>query len=273
MDKKAVVCYSGGHSSALVAIEAVRRYGKENVVLLNHNISSQVECADIKRFKDEIAKYIGVEITYANYADFENMTPLAMSRKKSGFSVGNGQCFCTHYLKTLPFNRWLLENYPASHCAPCKEIVILYGFDATELERITRRSQLLGMQGYETEFPLFSWERTIQTTEEIGIARPTTYKIFKHANCIGCLKAGRQHWYCVYCLRPDIWKEAKETEELIGHSIIKGTFLYELEPKFEEMRDYKKICPTDKGNSAAFWARVEKTFPEQLSMFPCDCSF
>lgn len=35
---KAIVCFSGGHSSALVAIEAVRKYGKNNVILLNHNI-------------------------------------------------------------------------------------------------------------------------------------------------------------------------------------------------------------------------------------------
>ena len=32
--EKHIVCYSGGHSSALVAIEVVRRYGKENTVLV-----------------------------------------------------------------------------------------------------------------------------------------------------------------------------------------------------------------------------------------------
>ena len=47
---KYIVCYSGGHSSALVAIEAVRKYGKEDVILLNHNISPEVEHKDIKRF-------------------------------------------------------------------------------------------------------------------------------------------------------------------------------------------------------------------------------
>lgn len=38
-----VVCFSGGHSSALVAIETVRRYGREGVVLLNHDINPRVE--------------------------------------------------------------------------------------------------------------------------------------------------------------------------------------------------------------------------------------
>lgn len=37
--KKYIVCFSGGHSSAVAAIETVRKYGKEQVVLLNHDIS------------------------------------------------------------------------------------------------------------------------------------------------------------------------------------------------------------------------------------------
>lgn len=45
---KHIVCYSGGHSSALVAIEVVRKYGNKNVVLLNHDINSSVENEDQK---------------------------------------------------------------------------------------------------------------------------------------------------------------------------------------------------------------------------------
>ena len=66
-----IVCLSGGESSAIVAIEVVRKFGKENVALLNHDISSKVEDADVKRFKKEISNYLGLPITYANHADFE----------------------------------------------------------------------------------------------------------------------------------------------------------------------------------------------------------
>ena len=55
-----IVCYSGGHSSALVAIETVRRFGKERVVLLNHDIISTSEGQDINRFKSEVADYLGL---------------------------------------------------------------------------------------------------------------------------------------------------------------------------------------------------------------------
>jgi len=264
---KAIVCFSGGHSSALAAIEAVRKYGKENVILLNHNISSHVEHKDIKRFKEDISNYLDIPITPANMPNFENMPPLEVCKAKSAFSVGTGRTFCTYELKTKPFYDYL-EQIPKS-----KHIHILYGFDADEPNRINRRNDIIRAMGYTAEFPLAYGNQTIERIEDVGIKRPATYRIYKHANCIGCLKAGRQHWYCVYCLRPDIFNEAKQAEKEIGFSIIKGIYLEELETKFREMREEKSICPNDRENSASFWARVEQTLPEQCSLMPCDCAF
>lgn len=262
-----IVCYSGGHSSALVAIEAVRKYGKERVVLLNHDISSKVEHEDIKRFKQDVADYLDLPITYANADGFEDLTPLEVSRRRKGFSVGNHQTFCTYYLKTQPFCKFL-EAIPKS-----KSVHIAYGFDAEETNRIYRRESIIRSMGYYPVFPLADWERTIEKTEEVGITRPVTYKIFRHANCIGCLKAGKQHWYCVYCMCPDIWEEAKETEAELGYSIINGTYLDELELQFREMRDDKGICPSEKMNHQAFWAEVDRRMPGEQTLMPCDCSF
>lgn len=70
---KHVVCYSGGHSSALVAVEVVRRFGAEHVTLLNHDINASVEDADIKRFKLEVASHLGVQIQYANHPKWDTM--------------------------------------------------------------------------------------------------------------------------------------------------------------------------------------------------------
>lgn len=72
VNTKHIVCYSGGHSSALVAIEVVRMFGKENVILLNHNINKRYEDLDIKRFKIEVANYLDLPITFANIKGIEN---------------------------------------------------------------------------------------------------------------------------------------------------------------------------------------------------------
>ncbi len=269
---KYIVCYSGGISSALVAIEAVRRHGKKNVVLLNHDISADVEHHDIKRFKTQTAEYLDIPITYANMENYQDNTPLKISVMERAFTnPTTQQALCTYNLKTKPFTDWLKNNFPASVDNICKDITILYGFDTNEKARIQRRSSYLGTMGYFSNYPLAFWDRTIQSTKEIGIEPPTTYKIFKHANCIGCLKAGMQHWYVVYCLRQDIFQEAIQVENKLGYSIIKGHFMKDLIQRFEETRD-KGICPNDKGNGKSFWDKVNRTIPEQLSMFPCDCA-
>ncbi|WP_113676106.1 hypothetical protein [Vallitalea guaymasensis] len=268
---KHIVCYSGGHSSALVAIETVRRYGKENVILLNHDITSEVEDSDIKRFKDDISNYLDIGITYANMDNWENEGPLDVCMRIGAFKVGNGTALCTNRLKTEPFHNWLKKEFPTVDNKINRDCSIYYGFDAGETIRIQRRSGIMGAMGYRTTYPLAYWDRTIERTEDIGIARPYTYNTFRHANCIGCLKAGKQQWYIVYCLRPDIWEKAKEAERRIGYSIIKDVYLSELECKFENMKKLG-IVPTEKVGFQKFWAMVRKIFKE-TDVMPCECSF
>jgi hypothetical protein len=131
--------------------------------------------------------------------------------------------------------------------------------------------------GYKTDYPLAFWSRTIVNTEEINIKKPNSYKLFKHANCIGCIKAGKQQWYIVYCLRSDIWEKAKWAEEVIGYSILKNSFLEELEEEFEIMKNIG-ICPTEKVIYQKFWvdakSKVKQWKNEDLTEWlPCECSY
>lgn len=268
---KYIVCYSGGHSSALVAVEAVRKLGKENVILLNHDISAEVEDADIKRFKQEVSNYLEVPIAYANMDGWQTKTPLDICMEIKAFKVGNGTALCTNRLKTEPFMKWLSENYPSVPFEPREDIKILYGFDGNENHRIQRRIGILLAQGYLSDYPLAFWDRTIQNIEEIGINRPNTYQLFRHANCIGCLKAGRQQWYIVYCTRPDIWEKGKLAEREIGYTIIKGVSLLELESKFEAMKQ-AGIIPSESIKPQSFWAMVKKELGNDNDILPCDCS-
>lgn len=129
--------------------------------------------------------------------------------------------------------------------------------------------------GYKSDYPLAFWERTIQSTNELGIAPPNTYSQFKHANCTGCLKAGKQHWYIVFCTRKDIWEKAKFAEEIIGYSILKDVYLSELEEDFEKMRCLG-ITTTEHELGVTFFARVRRIFKDIESdedAKPCECVF
>lgn len=268
-----VVRFSGGHSSALVAVEVVRRYGTNGVVLLNHDINPRVEDPDVKRFKREIAAALGLPITQADHPDVETVDQFDVCEEAGAFKGASGHVVCTSRLKTEPFARWLAVN------APPGTATIYYGFDANETARIQRRASILAAQGYESAYPLAHWPRTLTSTREIGVEPPLTYTQWKHANCVGCLKAGRQHWYVVYCTRPDVWERAKLAEDRIGYTIVNGTSLAELEPQFAEMVR-AGVAPTEIVPQQAFWADAKRrvrllVVPEEetRAAIPCECVY
>jgi hypothetical protein len=267
-----VVCFSGGHSSALVAVEVVRRYGTAGVVLLNHDINPRVEDADIKRFKREVAVHLNLPITQADHPRVAEWDQFDVTEHARAFKVKNGEELCTNRLKTAPFRAWLAGNCPPGTAT------LHYGFDAEEQARILRRSTIAAEWGYATAYPLAHWQRTIQSTREIGVEPPLTYSTFRHANCVGCLKAGWQHWYVVRATRPDVWERAKLAEERIGHSIHKDAYLHEREAELDEMID-AGVVPTEHMESGTFWSRA-KRMVRPLPLFdeiarrderPCEC--
>ena len=265
---KRIVCYSGGHQSALVAIEVVRRYGPSDVVLVNHDIHVSVEDQDIKRFKKEVADYLALPVTFVNYKD-ATMDQFDVCVEARAFKVNDGPELCTNRLKTQPFMNYLESVHPE------KDVLIYYGFELNEQKRITRRTGFLGAQGYKTAYPLAFWSRTIFSTEEIGIAKPLTYGVMKHGNCIGCLKAGWQHWYIVFCTRPDIWAKAKWAEDEIGYAIHHDetgpVYLQDMEEKFERMRRMG-IPATEHIPYQRWHAQASKIIRiEQESLLPCEC--
>lgn len=271
MKTKHIYCYSGGHSSALVAIEGVRKHGKESAILLNHDLHFTVEHADVKRFKNEVSEYLGLPITYASHEN-PNMDQFDICVAEGAFKGKNSPELCTSRLKTRPFKKWLAENAADKNC------VIYYGFDNTEKERarMNKRIGIMALDGYRTDYPLALWpDRTIHATEEIGISRPSTYDTFIHGNCIGCLKAGWQHWYIVYCTRPDIWLKAKWAEDEIGYSIHHDKngqqFLEDWEPRFMAMKA-AGITPTELTPHQTFWANARKVIKIEAveEVRPCE---
>lgn len=275
---KHIVCYSGGHSSALVAIEVVRKFGTENVILLNHDIHPSVESQDIKRFKKEVSDYLDVPITYANHPEWSTKDQFDIVIDAQAFKVGRGTALCTNRLKTAPFEKYLSENFPVPESGINEDCTIYYGFDKNEKPRIQRRVGVLSMMGYRSYYPLAlvsDDKRTIFSTKEIGIEPPNTYDDFKHANCTGCLKAGKQHWYIVYLKRPDIWEKGKHSEREIGYTIMKQQSLEELEPIFSRMK-CAGIKTTEHEKGVSFFARIKRDYPEvyvEDDEKPCECVF
>lgn len=261
-----VSCHSGGETSGIVGYEMVKQFGAENCILINHNINPWVEHWDIKRFKQEMSNKVGVPITYANHPDWETKDQFDLCMDAKAFKV-DFHPLCTNRSKTAPFHKWLEDDHPVNPITGRNDdIIIYYGFEAGETDRINRRRNILAAKGYRTCFPLAEWSNVIKTTREIGVEPPETYEIYKHANCIGCLRAGQQHWYVVYCRRRDVWEKAKYAESVIGYSILrinnKPAFLLELESKFEAMKRLG-ISADEKTPPGKFWSQAKKILGAQ----------
>ena len=273
-----IVCFSGGESSAIVAEAVVRRFGPEAVTLLNHDINPNVEDADVKRFKAEVAAALGLPITQANYKALpaaELPDQFDISIQSSGFKApGTGDALCTNRLKTAPFAAYLAAHHPPG------TVTIYYGFDDDEQHRIARRRQILGAQEYATCFPLAEWPDTLDSIAEIGITPPLGYSIYRHANCSGCLKGGMQHWYVTYCHRPDIYEKASGTETRLGYSILKDQrespalplFLADLAPVFARMK-CAGVPNTEHYPEHKFKRYLKQYRLPEISLFaPCECA-
>jgi len=111
--------------------------------------------------------------------------------------------------------------------------------------------------GYDVCFPLAQWERTVYSTSEVGIAPPIIYEVRNHANCWGCLKGGRLHWFVTYVHRRDIFDRARLSESRIGYTILKECSLAQIEPLFAAMVQYG-IEANELTLPATFWANVRK---------------
>jgi hypothetical protein len=257
----------------------VRRFGKENVVLLSHAMNPNYEEADIRRFGDEVASYLGMQITYANadgITEIEGIpSQFEIILRQNGIKQPNsGNAFCTYYLKTLPFQNYLKQHHPK------QDGCIYYGFDENEIIRKNKRMATLGAMGWDSDYVLIDWkDRTIHSTLEIGIVPPNVYSTMKHANCTGCLKAGIQHWYVVYHTRQAIWNEAKEAEAKVGYSILKNQstkpatslYLSTLEPVFDRMKE-GGVPVTEHFPEGKFRHYLKKYGIETWNLFkPCEC--
>lgn len=275
---KHIVCFSGGHSSGHVAIEVAAKYGTDDLILVNNNISSRMEDSDIKRFKIDISAYIGVPVTYCNIdgIEDENEIPTQYDICYDENAITNPNthgALCSYRLKTKPFHDWLASAFPNG------DAIVYYGFDNNEIKRIDRRMQILGALGYKTDFPLAFWDLRYSCTEDVGISRPNVYSAFKHANCMGCLKAGLLHWYVVYCVDRDNFNEAAKMEEDLGYtiqSVIRDgktiqMSLNELAPIFCQLRA-SGVRASEHQSSVGFAHAVRKLGIEPPSvLLPCEC--
>jgi hypothetical protein len=134
--------------------------------------------------------------------------------------------------------------------------------------------------GYKTDYVLAFWkERTIYNTIEIGIEPPSTYTVWKHANCKGCLKASLLHWYVTYVHCPEQYAKGIKLEDAVDftvHTVIRdgvkmSVTLRELMPLFECLKQ-EGFPATEHQSEIKFANKLRKYgLKEENNSKPCEC--
>lgn len=186
---------------------------------------------DSMRFIKDCEKALGkeVQILKSEYGCVENCV-LMFNGFKHAYT---GFAPCTNWLKKRVRKDWEDEHWD-------DEITYVWGMDSEEQHRAERLIE--GMSHFKHQFPLIEKGITKQEAhgilKQLGIKRPEMYEMgYNNNNCIGCVKGGMGYWNKIRQDFPDVFKERAELERKVGHSIIKGVYLDELEPDRGRMSD------------------------------------
>lgn len=211
---KIVVGFSGGVTSAWCAGWALRKYSREDVVLLWHD--TKEEHPDTYRFLHEMAAALDMPIT--ERSDGRSVTELF---RDEGFLGNNQNSMCSRTLKAEQFERYAQELRGQGF-----GVLKVLGYSAREWQRMQRAIARAEQGGYQVAFPVAAEGVSKQETADWCLAqgvRPSAmYCWAEHANCVGCVKGGRAYWLAVAQHAPDVFEQRAALEEEFGHTIIRG---------------------------------------------------
>lgn len=213
-ERRIVVGYSGGVTSAWCLDWALRKYPREEVVALFHD--TKREDADTYRYLHQMAERLGVAIT--ERSDGRTVEEV---EDDEGAIANNRMAFCSRILKTEQRDRYFNEL----RATGINTIILVLGFSRHEWQRIQRATGRALSGGYELRFPLaeagISKQACADWSREIGVRPPAMYLWSDHANCVGCRRGGKAYWLAVREHHPDVFEAMKRREDETGHTVLK----------------------------------------------------
>ena len=262
-----IVMFSGGASSAYIAKWVVDQFGIENSVLFFTD--TQWEDEDNYRFMEDVAEYIGIEIT--RVADGRTPEDIFFEKR----FLGNARMAkCSEVLKvrkTLDY----VEELRMKGLEP----ILYFGIGPHEKHRadsLSKNYEHLPLEPIRTAFPMIdSISQEVKARyiveNEWKIKLPRMYELgFHHANCAGkCCRAGMHHFANLYLVWPHRYKEFEEMEERFRKEINDNVSMMKRNGKPYTLKEFREN-------------ELEKMEKKELEEYakqkdtdsiPCFCSF
>jgi 3'-phosphoadenosine 5'-phosphosulfate sulfotransferase (PAPS reductase)/FAD synthetase len=242
---KIAVWFSCGAASAAALKLTVDKYGADNVYAVNNPVIE--EHHDNKRFAEDVAKWVGIDIQYAVNSKYPLASVVDVFDRRKGMAFPHGAP-CTVELKKRARQEWE-ESHPVDWH--------VLGFTVDERNRhdrfvLTERDNVLPI--------LIDANMTKNDCADMiraaGIKLPEIYgRGFPNANCIGCVKAtSPTYWNLVRREFPEVFDQRAEQSRRLGARLVRvkneRIFLDELDPKakgrpLKTMPDCGLFCEED----------------------------
>lgn len=258
-----VAMFSGGASSAYVAYHIVQKYGKENSILFFTD--TLWEDLDNYRFMEEVADYIGLEIT----TSIDGRTPEEVFFDMR-FLGNSRMAKCSEELKVRQTMIFLEELRDIHNLEP----ILYFGIGPHEQHRAINLQNFYEhnpIEPIETRFPMieiFKEDMDAKTIiqNEWGIKLPRMYDLgFSHANCGGrCVRGGLGHYALLYKVWPDQYAEQEAMEERFREKFQKDVSILKRNGGPFTLREYREMMERD---------GVEAYLAEKDDTVPCVCAF
>ena len=243
---KIAVWFSCGAASAAALKLTVDKYGVDNVYAVNNPVIE--EHHDNKRFAEDVANWVGIDIQYAINSKYPLASVVDVFDRRKGMAFPHGAP-CTVELKKRARQEWEQSNPVDWH---------VLGFTVDERNRhdrfvMTERDNVLPI--------LIDANMTKNNCADMiraaGIKLPEIYgRGFPNANCIGCVKAtSPTYWNLVRQEFPEVFDQRAEQSRRLGAKLVRvkneRIFLDELDPKvkgrpLKTMPDCGLFCEEDK---------------------------
>ena len=242
---KIAVWFSCGAASAAALKLTVDKYGADNVYAVNNPVIE--EHHDNKRFAEDVAKWVGIDIQYAVNSKYPLASVVDVFDRRKGMAFPHGAP-CTVELKKRARQEWEESHLVDWH---------VLGFTVDERNRhdrfvMTERDNVLPI--------LIDANMTKNDCADMiraaGIKLPEIYgRGFPNANCIGCVKAtSPTYWNLVRREFPEVFDQRAEQSRRLGARLVRvkneRIFLDELDPKakgrpLKTMPDCGLFCEED----------------------------
>jgi len=230
-----VVCwFSCGAASAVATKLAIKKYGKENIVIARCIVKE--EHPDNDRFANDCERWFGMPITnLINEKHNGSIYDVFESRR---YISGIGGAPCTMLLKKDVRLKFQLPT--DKH---------IFGYCAEEQERFDR---FLDANNIDAESPLIEngllHQDCLALIEKAGIELPVMYKLgYQHNNCMGCVKSqGAGYWNKIRVDFPIEFNKMAElsrrlkvrlikvdSERIYLDELVEGTGEYQKEPEIQ----------------------------------------